>query len=143
MITIEIAKIVLCITLFLESIIDIKKKQVWIGFPVLASAVGVFCAITEDTLSLQELVLELGITIILGIISKVSKEAIGMGDVWVIGSILLVTGVMEGMGVLFLAFLLAAVYGGVLWIGKRKGKDRMFPFVPFLFLGTVGGVWMG
>jgi leader peptidase (prepilin peptidase)/N-methyltransferase len=142
-ITIEIAKIVLCITLFLESIIDIKKKQVWIGFPVSASAVGVFCAITEDTLSLQELVLELGITIILGIISKVSKEAIGMGDVWVIGSILLVTGVMEGMGVLFLAFLLAAVYGGVLWIGKRKGKDRMFPFVPFLFLGTVGGVWMG
>ena len=43
MITIEIAKIVLCITLFLESIIDIKKKQVWIGFPVSASAVGVFC----------------------------------------------------------------------------------------------------
>ncbi len=143
MITIETAKIILCITLFLESVIDIKKKQVWIGFPILASGVGVFCGISEDTLSLQELGLELGITIIFWIISKVSKEAIGMGDVWVIGSILLVTGVMEGMGVLFLAFLLAAVYGGVLWIGKKKGKDKMFPFVPFLFLGTVGGVWMG
>lgn len=143
MITIETAKIILCITLFLESVIDIKKKQVWIGFPILASGVGVFCGISEDTLSLQELGLELGITIIFRIISKVSKEAIGMGDVWVIGSILLVTGVMEGMGVLFLAFLLAAVYGGVLWIGKKKGKDKMFPFVPFLFLGTVGGVWMG
>lgn len=142
-IIIEPAKIVLCIILFWESIIDIRKKQVWLVLPLLTSCVGILCTIVKDMLTLQEFLMELGITAVFWMISKISKEALGMGDVWVIGSILFVMGVMEGMAVLFLAFLMAAVYGGVMWLGKKNGKDKTFPFVPFLFLGVVGGVCIG
>lgn len=141
-INIEAAKIILCIALFLESLIDIRIRRVCIWLPILTAGAGVLCAIINDSLSLQELMLDFGITAIFFTISKVSKEALGIGDVWVIGSILIVMGVMDGIGILFLSFLLAAVYGGVLW-AKNKRKDGTFPFVPFLFLGTIGGVWIG
>lgn len=143
MAVIEITKVILCMILFLESYVDIKKKQVWIWLPMLSAGVGILGIISEKKVSIKELILCLGITAIFWVISKISNEALGMGDVWVIGSILIVMGVMNGMGILFLSFLLAAVYGGILFVIKRRGKNRTFPFVPFLFLGTIGGVWMG
>ena len=143
MAAIEIGKIILCITLFLESYIDIKKKQVWICLPMLAMGVGGLCIILEKKTSIKELIICMGITAIFWVISKVSREALGIGDVWVIGSILIVMGVMKGVGVLFLSFLLAAVYGGILLAIKKRGKHITFPFVPFLFMGTMGGVWLG
>lgn len=143
MAVIGIAETILCIILFWESYIDIKKKQVWIWLPLLAAVVGILCIIIEKRVSIKELIICLGITAVFWVISKVSKEALGMGDVWIIGSILIVMGVMNGVGILFLSFLLAAVYGGILLVVKKKGKHITFPFVPFLFLGTMGGVWMG
>lgn len=142
MVVIEAAKIILCIVLCLESFLDIKKKQVWICLPAFMVGVGILCAVLEKQMSIKELVICAGITTILGVISKVSNEAIGMGDVWVIGSILAVMGLMNGVGILFLSFLLAAVYGGILLAAKKTGKQKTFPFIPFLFLGTIGGVWM-
>ena len=143
MAVIEIEKVILCIILLLESYIDIKKKQVWICLPVLAAGVGILCIITEKKVSIKELIICLGITAIFWAISKVSNEALGIGDVWVIGSILIVMGAVNGVGVLFLSFLLAAVYGGILLVIKKWRKSITFPFVPFLFLGTLGGVWLG
>lgn len=140
---IELSRWILYLTLFLESITDIRKKQIWIGFPMFASFMGVWCAIRNRTWFVWEFVLELGIIVVFGIISKVSKEALGMGDVWVIGSILLVLGAMDGIGVLFLAFLFSAIYGGVMWCFKKKGKDSAFPLVPFLLLAALGGVTLG
>lgn len=137
------ARIVLCVILCVESFLDIRKKQVWLWLPVLAAGCGIFFAMQQKQISIKELFLCGGITVIFGIISKVSNEALGMGDVWVIGSILAVMGVMKGVGILFLSFFLAAVYGGILMIVKKTGKQKTFPFVPFLFLGTMGGVWMG
>ncbi len=139
---IGVGKVILCIILFLESYIDIKKKRVWIWPIVSTASVGIFGKIIEKNVSIKELIISLGITAIFAVISKVSNEALGMGDVWIIGSILIVMGVMKGVGILFLSFLLAAVYGGILLVVKKKGKNITFPFVPFLFLGTIGGVWM-
>lgn len=137
------AKIVLCVILCVESFLDIKKKQVWFCLPALAVGIGFFFAVQEKQISIKELLICGGITVIFGVISKVSNEALGMGDVWVIGSILAVMGVVKGVGILLLSFFLAAVYGGILLIVKKTGKQKTFPFVPFLFLGTIGGVWMG
>lgn len=142
MAVIGIEKVVLCMILLLESYIDIKRKQVWIWLPMLAASVEILCIIIEKNINIKEFIICMGITAIFWIISKVSNEALGMGDVWIIGSILIVMGVMDGMGILFLSFLLAAVYGAILLVVKKKGKHITFPFVPFLFLGTIGGVWM-
>lgn len=89
------------------------------------------------------MVLCLGITAVFFVISRATGEALGMGDVWVIGSILAVMGVLDGIEILCFSFLLAAFYGSVLFWRKKKGKQETFPFVPFLFLGTMGGMWIG
>ncbi len=136
------AKVILCIILCVESFLDIKKQQVWILLPVLAAGIGIWCSAQEKQISIKELFICICITMMLGGVSKISNEALGMGDVWIMGSILAVMGVMDGIGILFLSFLLAALYGGSLLMVKKAGRKKTFPFVPFLLLGTIGGVWI-
>ncbi|MDE6314524.1 MAG: prepilin peptidase [Lachnospiraceae bacterium] len=128
--------------LLLESILDMKTKQVWIVPPILIMAAGVIRSISKGEMNLPELA-GISVTIlILVLVSKGSRESLGMGDVWLIGSMLGVLGILLGMESVLLAFLLSGLYGGIQFICHKSGKKR-FPMAPFLLMGTIGGVYMG
>lgn len=70
-------------------------------------------------------------------ISKVSKEAIGMGDVFMIMTIGIVCGVVYTMKTLFWSFTICLVFSGVgVVLGKINLKSKL-PFAPFMLMGTV------
>lgn len=76
--------------------------------------------------------------LILLIISKATREALGMGDALLMLVLGLYLGLQEAIDVLMLGLFCAAVWAGVLLIVKRKKRGYEFPFVPFLLLGYIG-----
>lgn len=135
-------KIILGILLLAESVIDIRSKHVLVWMPLLAGIIGVGYSIIGGNFRISEVGASLVVVFILFMISKLTKEALGMGDIWVIGSILITMGFVEGIKIIFLAFLLAGTYGGTLMLVKKCGGKKRIPFIPFLFLGFIGGEWI-
>ena len=71
-------------------------------------------------------------------ISKWSQEGIGYGDSWMILNMGIFLGIWNLLGMLMLAFLVAAMAAGAgLWSGKWKRTTRM-SFYPFLLIGYLG-----
>lgn len=134
-------KILLIIILGLESVRDIKRKEVWIVLPAILMVVGFLYQQYVNKISGKEAIYTVLVVITSGLISKFTGEALGKGDVWVIGSIMAVCGFWEGLESILFAFVLAAVYGGVLFI-KKKSRNTEIPFLPFLLTGVLGGVWL-
>lgn len=129
------------IVLGIESIRDMKSKQIWIPLPIGVIAAEIFCQGRKGEIQIKELILILMLVVILAVISRITKEALGMGDVWMIGSILVVLGVIDGLESIYISFVLAGIYGGLLWLKKRNRKTEI-PFVPFLLAGSIGGMWL-
>ncbi len=72
------------------------------------------------------------------VLSRVTREALGLGDgllVLVLGSFL---GLNEALDVLLLALFFAAVWAGILLLIRKKHRDYEFPFVPFVLAGYLG-----
>lgn len=133
-------KIMLGVLLLAESVIDIKSKQVWLWMPLCIGSVGIGYRVLHGYTNTLELVVSLIVVLLFFIISKITKESLGRGDVWVIGSILLAIGLKKGMEIIFLGFLLAGIYGGILMIVKKCSGKKSIPFIPFLLVGFLGGV---
>lgn len=132
-------KIILGILLLVESIIDIKSKKVWLWMPFLAGIVGLGYRILKGYTNIPEVGAILAVFLLLFLISKITKESLGMGDVWVIGSLLLAIGLVEGIKSIFIGFLLTGIYGGILMVIKKCGGKTRIPFIPFLLAGFIGG----
>lgn len=64
------------------------------------------------------------------------KEAMGFGDVKLMGALGLFFGFTNIIIISLLAFLLGAIISVVLLVGKIKKTDEYIPFGPFIVLGT-------
>lgn len=133
--------VILVIVMFMESILDIKTRQVWMVPPVLLMTVGILWNVWQMHISVVDLLLVVVTILGLGIVSVASREALGMGDVWLIGSILGVQGILPGLESIVIAFVLSGIYGGIQFLWYRTGK-KSFPMAPFLLAGILGGVWL-
>jgi leader peptidase (prepilin peptidase)/N-methyltransferase len=70
--------------------------------------------------------------LILLVICRISKEAVGKGDVYVVLLLGLMLGFEKTFTILFLSMTMTAVFGlGCLAVGNRKKKDSL-PFIPFV-----------
>ena len=80
----------------------------------------------------------IGIGILFFIVSKVTKEAIGYGDSWLILLLGLYLGASKVLQLLFAASLGAAVVS-LFYLWKYHWKrNATLPFVPFLVLAYLG-----
>ena len=75
------------------------------------------------------------ITLIGGLIA--GKEAMGMGDVKLMGALGLFFGLQNIVVISVLAFLIGAIVSIVIMIIKRKGTDTYIPFGPFIVIASV------
>lgn len=64
------------------------------------------------------------------------KEAMGFGDVKIMGALGLVFGLSDIIMISVLSFLLGAVISIVLLVTKKKGTDEYIPFGPFIIIAT-------
>lgn len=72
------------------------------------------------------------------VLSRITKDGIGMGDVKIIA----VMGWMLGLSFTILAvmfsLIICSIVASFLLISKKKNKNDKIPFGPFLFLGYIG-----
>ena len=76
----------------------------------------------------------LAITLIGGMIA--GKEAMGFGDVKLMGALGLFFGWMQVIAISVMAFLLAAIISITLLLTKKKKTDEYIPFGPFIVIAT-------
>lgn len=97
-----------------------------------------FAEYQKDLLERYGIFAGLGCGIVFLMISKWSQEGIGYGDSWMILNMGIFLGIWNLLGMLMLAFLVAAMAAGAgLWSGKWKRTTRM-SFYPFLLIGYLG-----
>ncbi len=127
--------IFLCICAFM----DFKYKVVSVNLCIINIIVSVLLNIILKINSLISLSIGISVVIILFIISKLSREKLGMGDVYV----LLVSALYVGLNVidiLIIALFISLIFSIGLLVKKKNIKVE-FPFVPFILGGEIG-VWI-
>lgn len=75
------------------------------------------------------------ITLIGGLIA--GKEAMGFGDVKLMGTMGLFFGWINMIVISVIAFLLAAIVSIIILIAKKKKMDEYIPFGPFIVIGAI------
>ena len=76
-------------------------------------------------------------------ICRITKEAVGMGDVYVILLLGLMTGFEKTFAVLFLSMVMTALTGlACIAFGSRKKKDSL-PYIPFVLGAFVSVMILG
>lgn len=116
---------------------DIRRKQISLFSVGLFLAAGIFyeCIILEKNSAVFWGLLPGAV--LLGV-SKLSREALGMGDALLMLVLGIYLGLEAALDVLLLALFLAAVWAGILLFVGKKGRNYAFPFVPFLLIGYMG-----
>lgn len=133
------------IVLYIIAIIDSKTYKIPNVFVFGLLGIGFLLFVTEILLY-QDRILYLIIQKISGlficvvlfyVLSRITKDGIGMGDVKVIA----VMGWMIGLSLSFVAvmfsLLICSIVAVGLLISKKKNKSDKIPFGPFLFLGYI------
>lgn len=119
---------------------DARKKTIPIYLLIIFSVVVVFAAVLCRTVSVQMQVAGALLGVLLLVVSKCSKEAIGYGDSWIMLLLGIQMGCYRAVGVLFSASLLASVLS-LFFLWKRRWKrNTTLPFVPFLTISYLGAM---
>ena len=79
---------------------------------------------------------------ITGGFSLVSRGGLGFGDALVISSLGLYLNVWELLAVIGIGLLSASGYSILLIFTRKAGRKTELPFIPFLFLGYMGGLYL-
>ena len=121
----------------INSWIDIQKKQISLVSVGFFMAVGILYECVVQNKNPDVFWGLLPVAVLLGV-SKLSREALGMGDALLMLVLGIYLGLEAALDVLLLALFLAAVWAGILIVVGKKGRNYAFPFVPFLLIGYVG-----
>lgn len=83
-----------------------------------------------------------GIGILFLAMSKLTKEAMGYGDSWMILLLGIYLGLWDVLWLLSIAFLLSGVMAIVLLVRYKYSRKVSFPFIPFLTIAYIGVMWL-
>ena len=136
----KIADGIVFILLVMCSVFDWRKRTIPVMLLiVLTTAVGIF-VLCCDAVSVRLRVGGIFLGSLFFIISKITKEAIGYGDSWLILLLGVYMGYLRAIGVLFTASVLAGLVS-VFFLWKRHWKrTATLPFVPFLSISYLGAM---
>lgn len=132
----EVGWLVMGVVLLIQSIWDIRYKEIPIVVTVISGVLGVVMAIL-----IQRDWIDILLALVPGLISlgigRVTREAIGYGD----GFLLCAMGLYVSCEDILTIGMMAIILGGLfalicLLIRIKQGKDQL-PFVPFLLMAWV------
>lgn len=139
-------KFILILLLGMESIVDMKEKRILVIIPF-TYMMGMFLWRwgAKDIQWLDVMAILFTLAVMYGI-SIITREAMGKGDVWLMGMVMASMKYEQAFLAVMVSFFLAAIFSMCyLTLSKRKSKHTCFPFAPFLCVGTlmVVGMEMG
>lgn len=114
------------------SITDLIRKEIpCILLVIFTVAAGVHTLLLQP----HNIFLSIAPGCLLLLISRVSGEAIGYGDGWMMINLGLLLGYQRAMMVIMTAILFSAFYGMILLMAKKADKKSKMAFAPFLTAG--------
>ena len=122
------------ILLGIQSLWDIRYREIPNKVSILGILIGIlFCVSTKRS------IVEIGIAFIPAglcyICSRLSKEAIGLGDVIILFVMSFYYSIEKLISICMLAFGIAGVIALLLFVVFHKKGNYQIPFVPFLWIG--------
>lgn len=124
--------------LMICSYFDLKEKKI----PVIAVLLGIIAITVLNVIgrdiSLPACLIGTVFGGLLLLISRLTKNALGMGDALLVLMIGAGMGIYQTALVLFYGLLVTAVVSAILLCMKRVKRNTEIPFVPFLLIGYVG-----
>ncbi len=134
----EIANVVILVFLVILAILDWRKKEIPVLLMLFMSVAVVAFTVFCRTESVRSCVAGAGVGLLLFLVSKCTKEAIGYGDSWLILLLGVYLGGLRVVQLMFVASLLSAVCSlFYLWKCHWK-RSATIPFVPFLTIAYLG-----
>mgnify|MGYP001489623331 CR=1 FL=1 len=136
-------KIVLLIWLFLCSWQDLRRQEINLVLIGVGFISLFILSLIEGELHLWERAIGVSLGMILILLNKITRGQIGLGD----GLILSVTGISMGYyinSILLVYSLFIAAIFSILYISiKRVDKKKTIPYIPFVFLVSIGVIFYG
>lgn len=87
-------------------------------------------------------IISMGIGVFIILIALISGGMVGFGDGLLILTMGSVLGAGELAGILCGALLLCGIYSGIEYLMLKKSRSEEIPFVPFLLIGYLGGIFL-
>lgn len=126
--------------LSLNSYYDIRYRKVCLPSLCIYAVVGILWSVFYNNASMLSILLGSGLGLLLVIMSRLSKGAVGMGDGWLLMVCGCMLGIIKNIELLFIGLMVSAVLSLFLLVVKRVKKNYEIPFVPFLLIAYVGMV---
>lgn len=136
----EAGQIVCTLYLCILSAIDIRIRRLPLWLLAAGGAAAVSIHIYQGEMPVILVLAGAGTGIVFLAVSRATEEGFGYGD----SLLILVLGIYLGfwslLGLLLIAFTLAAIYAAAIFIFHRLDRRTGYPFVPFLMAAYV--VWI-
>lgn len=120
------------------ALIDLRTRKLPVWILVLASGVVVVFRICHWEKHTFLWLGGIAVGAVFLLVSKLTDEALGYGDSWMIMLLGIYLGLWDVLLLLSMAFLLSGMMALVFLIRNKWSKKVSFPFVPFLALSYMG-----
>jgi Type IV leader peptidase family. len=133
---------VLLVFLGVNTVSDIKTKRIINWSAWVFGIFGLIYGFVTKELSISQALVASLPGLIFLVISKVTQESMGYGDgivVLVMGIYINIQRLISSLGI---ALMLAAIWSIILIVLFKKKKQSEFPFLPFVLLGYIGGLFI-
>ncbi len=125
-----------------EAVIDLKRREINIVFPIITGVFSVVFMLLSDDVSVASSLIGLAEGVLLIALSFITDGQIGSGD----GIILAATGLMLGWKDNLIMFFFSCLISAFVAIGlmgiKKADKKTKIPFIPFMVPGFFLSVFL-
>lgn len=117
------------------SIIDWRFRRLPQSFLIMGSVLAVGLTVMSENVLWKQCLAGLGVGVVFVGFSKITREALGYGDSWVLCILGIYLGVGKLMEVLAAVWSLLLIAGIIAFVKNKRSGKLTFPFVPFLLTG--------
>lgn len=135
--TSEMEQIILIMVLFICTVMDIRKKMIYLPFILLSSLVIVLMQLMAKELDFASVVAAVMVMLIICGISVISRGQLGIGDGLLLGMTGLGLSVSDNLCMLFYCFM-GVFFAAMLWMLIFHGrKESRIPLAPFVLAASI------
>lgn len=134
-------KICMAVLLGINTWTDIRKKEICLPVLFIFLTGGILWRIRQGLLWPAGII-SMGIGVFIILIALISGGMVGFGDGLLILTMGSVLRAGELAGILGGALLLCGIYSGIEYLILKKSRSEEIPFVPFLLIGYLGGIFL-
>ncbi|WP_274420991.1 prepilin peptidase [Blautia sp. XA-2221] len=120
---------------------DWRKHEISLILTGVYASVGLIYSFMSGR-EIQDILIPVLIGAVFLAASVITRGALGMGDGWILLALGCMTGTMAYLRTLGIGLFLSAVISAILLTVFHRNRKTEIPFIPFLFLGYAGGIFI-